>query len=208
MTGVQTCALPILEHVVIAGDTIRIEQAVSPWQHVRPVGEDIIATEMLLPRYHEIKPVDVGAMLAASVAEITVIRRPHVVIIPTGDELVAPGTNLEAGDIIEFNSHIFRNCLSEWGCDVTVTPPVPDEQAKLLQQVQESIRECDMLLVLAGSSTGRGDWTSDVLRTSGEILVHGVAMRPGKPVMLAKVQGKPVVGLPGYPVSEIGRAHV
>ena len=99
-----TDAVIMIEHVVVAGDTIGIEQAVSPWQHVRPVGEDIIATEMLLPRYHEIGPVDIGAMLAASVAEITVIKRPQVIIIPTGDELVAPGVELRAGDIIEFNS--------------------------------------------------------------------------------------------------------
>ncbi|MDP3486503.1 MAG: molybdopterin biosynthesis protein [Bacillota bacterium] len=196
-----TDAVIMIEHVVITRDTIGIEQAVSPWQHVRAVGEDIIATEMLLPRYHKIGPADVGAMLAASVAEIKVIKRPQVIIMPTGDELVAPGTELKAGDIIEFNSHIFRNSLREWGCDVTVASPVRDEEAKLAQQVQESIRECDMLLVIAGSSTGRGDWTSDVLRASGELLVHGVAMRPGKPVMLARVQGKPVVGLPGYPVS-------
>ncbi|KAF0198033.1 MAG: molybdopterin molybdotransferase [Bacillota bacterium] len=196
-----TDAVIMIEHVVLAGNTIGIEQAIAPWQHVRPVGEDIVATEMLLSRYHEIGPVDVGAMLAASVAEILVIKRPHIIIMPTGDELVAPGIELRAGNIIEFNSHIFRNFLREWGCDVTVTLPVRDDESRLLQQVQESIEQCDMLLVLAGSSTGRGDFTEEVLRASGELLVHGVAMRPGKPVMLARVQGKPVVGLPGYPVS-------
>ena len=198
---VGTDAVIMIENVVIVGDAIRIEQPVTPWQHVRAVGEDIIATEMLLPRYHKIGPVDVGAMLAASVLEVAVIKRPQVIIIPTGDELVAPGSELRSGDIIEFNSHIYRHCLREWGCDVAVTLPVPDEKAKLTQEVQKSIRDCDILLVLAGSSTGRGDWTSDVLRASGELLVHGVAMRPGKPVMLARVEGKPVVGLPGYPVS-------
>jgi len=196
-----TDAVIMVEHVQISAASIVIEQPVSPWQHVRPVGEDIVATEVLLPRFRKISPVDIGAMLAASVLSVSVLKRPKVAVIPTGDELVDPGSKLKPGDVVEYNSHIIRHTLSEWGCEVHVSPSVRDDKKLLVQTFRECLQTADIVMVIAGSSTGRGDFTSDVLQECGELIVHGVAMRPGKPVMLGVAQGKPVVGLPGYPVS-------
>lgn len=196
-----TDAVIMVEHVVFDGVQAYIEQSVSPWQHVRPVGEDIIATELLLHRHHTIRPVDVGALLAASVSQVTVQRRPRVAVLPTGDELVLPGSVLHPGDIIEFNSQIIEHSLASWGCEVTVSQPIRDDLVLLRAAVNHYLPMCDVLIVLAGSSTGRGDFTAQLLREFGEVYVHGVAMRPGKPVILGKAGEKPVVGLPGYPVS-------
>ncbi|MBT9153093.1 MAG: Molybdopterin molybdenumtransferase [Firmicutes bacterium] len=196
-----TDAVIMIENVVLVGTSCDIEQGVAPWQNVRPVGEDIIAGEILLPRYHCLSPVDLGALLAAGVHSIAVLAKPRVTIIPTGDELVLPGTPLQRGDIVEFNSAIIAAEIFLWGGEPLVYAPVPDDAGVLQRVVEQAIRASDMVLIIAGSSTGRGDYTADVVEQVGEILVHGVAMRPGKPVMLAKAGLVPVVGLPGYPVS-------
>lgn len=196
-----TDAVIMIEHVVLDGPYAYIEQAVSPWQHVRPVGEDIVATDMLLPRYHTITPVDIGAMLAAGVHTVQVLRQLRATIVPTGDELVAPGGHLRPGDIVEFSSSIIANTLEEWGVECVVGEPVRDDLNLLQQAVSRAVDASDLVLVIAGSSTGRGDLTKEVLSSLGELLLHGIKIRPGKPAMVANVAGKPVFGLPGYPVS-------
>lgn len=196
-----TDAVIMIEHVVLMGSSAYIEQAVAPWQHVRPVGEDIVATDVLLPRYHAITPVDIGAMLAAGVHTVEVLCRQKATIIPTGDELVAPGSSLHPGDIVEFSSSMIANTLQEWGVECAISEPVRDDSSLLRNAVSQAVATSDMVLVIAGSSTGRGDLTSEVLASLGTLLFHGVKIRPGKPTMVAKVGGKPVFGLPGYPVS-------
>jgi len=196
-------AVIMIEQVVPEGDDALIEQAVPAWQHVRPVGEDIVATDLLLPRYHRVKAVDLGAMLAAGVTDLAVLARMRTVIIPTGDEMVTPrpGVAPNAGEIIEFNSSIIVSTLKAWGADCLVTAPVKDDRSLLEQALRSAVREGDLVLVIAGTSTGRGDYTSDTVAQLGELLFHGVAMRPGKPVLVGRIGGVPVFGVPGYPVS-------
>jgi putative molybdopterin biosynthesis protein len=195
-----TDAVIMIEHVSLEGDLASIEQAVAPWQHVRPVGEDIVATDVLLPRHRKISSVDLGALLAAGVHTVAVVQRPRIAIIPTGDELVQPGSELRPGDIVEFNSHIISSLLREWGCEPIVMPPARDDRALLTSALRDALSH-DAVLIIAGSSTGRGDFTAECIAELGEVVVQGVAMRPGKPVILGEVLGKPVTGLPGYPVS-------
>ena len=194
-------AVIMIENVVLEGTNCYIEASVAPWANVRPVGEDIIAGEILLPRFRHITPVDLGALLAAGVGHVSVLARPRVAIIPTGDELVPPGSVLKKGDIVEYNSAIISGEVELWGGQPVVWATVADDAALLSQAVAAAAAASDVVLVIAGSSTGRGDFTVDVLEKIGTVLVHGVAMRPGKPVVLATVGLTPVVGLPGYPVS-------
>lgn len=202
-------AVIMIEHVVLEGEDAFIEQAAPAWQHVRPVGEDIVATDLLLPRNHRITAVDIGALLAAGVPMLPVLARLKAVVIPTGDELVSPvsGVAPHSGEIVEFNSSIIAATLQEWGVECETTAPVKDERGLLNEAVGRAAGAADLVLVIAGTSTGRGDHTADVVATLGELLFHGVAIRPGKPVLVGNVRGVPVFGLPGYPVSAVVCLH-
>jgi putative molybdopterin biosynthesis protein len=218
-------AVIMAEHVqTIDQETIEILAAVAPWQHVRPMGEDIVATELVLPENHLLRPVDLGALAAAGHVDVEVRRRPRVAIIPTGTELVSlernddgrqtmddqippssivyrPSSAPPPGAIIEFNSLILAGQVAEWGGLAERYPPVPDRRELLRAAVERGLAECDLVVVNAGSSAGSEDYTAAVLAELGEVAVHGVAIRPGHPVILAVAHGKPVLGLPGYPVS-------
>ncbi|MBU9725296.1 molybdopterin biosynthesis protein [Diplocloster modestus] len=179
----------------------RILASASPWQHVRPIGEDIVAGEMILPGGHRIRPVDIGVLIAGGVQKVEVVRRPLVAVIPTGSEIIEPGREPREGEIIESNSRMFENMVTEQEGLPFRLPPVPDDYGLLRQAILTAVREHDMVLVNAGSSAGMEDYTVHVLRELGQVIIHGVAIKPGKPVILAVVDGKPVIGLPGYPVS-------
>ncbi len=180
---------------------VLIRSAAQAWQHVRPVGEDIVQGEMILPGGHRIRPMDIGVLLSAGMTRVVVRKRPTVAIIPTGTEMMEPGEAMREGGIIESNSRMFEALVRQGGGDPTRFAPVPDEYALLMRQIEDAARRFDMVLVCSGTSAGREDYTVHVLRELGEVVVHGVAMKPGKPVILAEVFGKPVVGTPGYPVS-------
>jgi len=193
--------------VIMAEDTQETEsgmviRAAAPaWQHVRPVGEDIVAGEMILTRCHRIRPIDIGVLLSGGVTEISVFAQPKVGIIPTGTEIVEPYEDPEEGDIIESNSRMFEAMVREQGGIPCRYGIVPDDYETIKASVLKALEENDLVIVNAGSSAGTEDYTVHILREIGEVFVHGVAMKPGKPVILAKACGKPVIGIPGYPVS-------
>lgn len=174
-----------------------------PWQHIRPIGEDIVATELLLPSNHLIRPIDIGALLAGGVTDLSVRRRPAVAIIPTGSELIEPGEPLGAASIIDFNSRMLAGFVREWGGQPRRKAIVRDDYELIKQAVREALDEADIVVINAGSSAGREDFTAGVIADLGELVVHGVAIKPGKPVMLGIAAGKPVIGIPGYPVSAV-----
>lgn len=182
------------------GDLQIIEPA-APWQHVRPIGEDIVAGEMIIPSRHKIRPIDIGVLLAGGITKISVIKQPTVAIFPTGTEIIEPDQEPQEGDIIESNSRMFEAMAKQNGANPTRFAPIADDYNKLKNAIDKAIDEHDMVIVNAGSSAGTEDFTVHILRELGEVLVHGVAIKPGKPVILAIVKGKPVIGLPGYPVS-------
>lgn len=180
---------------------IEITEPATPWQNVRVIGEDIVATELILPENHKIRPIDIGAMLAGGHVGINVRKRPCVVVIPTGTEIVEPGSELKKGDIIEYNSGILCNLVKEWGGDAIRFRIVPDKPDELKKAILEAIELGDMIVVNAGASAGSEDFTSTAISELGEVILHGVNIKPGKPVILGIVKGKPVLGIPGYPVS-------
>lgn len=206
-TGDPVCApydAVIMAEELIYTDTqeiVKITQSASPWQHVRPIGEDIVAGEMILPSHHKIRPIDVGVLLSAGIVEVEVVKRPQIAVIPTGSEMIEPGEIPKDGDIIESNSRMFENMITAAGAIGHRYPPVKDDYDLIKSKVLEAVEKNDMVIINAGSSAGTEDYTVHVLRELGEVYIHGVAIKPGKPVILAQVLGKPVIGLPGYPVS-------
>ncbi len=180
---------------------IEIISAVTPWKNVRTVGEDIVQTELIVPENHRIRAVDTGAMLAGGHTEISVRRKPRVAVIPTGSELVEPGSELKRGDIIEFNSQLLGGLAREWGADFIKGDIVPDGPEKLKEALLEAHARADLIVINAGASAGSEDYTAKAIAELGEVLVHGVSIKPGKPVILGIIKGKPVIGAPGYPVS-------
>lgn len=195
-------AVIMIEDVeTISESEIEILRAATPWQHVRLVGEDIVATELILSENHVVRPVDMAAMIASGHSSVRVRRRPVVSIIPTGTELVAPGTALKRGDIIDFNSTMLAAMAVEYGAHAVQKHIVKDNAALLRQAILDASADSDIVVINAGSSAGREDFTADVIAELGEVIVHGVSIKPGKPVILGIIKGKPVVGIPGYPVS-------
>ena len=198
-------AVIMVEDVVWEGETAtaRIHEASSPWQHVRQIGEDICAGEMILAGRMTVTPAAMGAMIAAGVLEVEVFSKPVVGIIPTGDEIVPPTTDPAPGDILEFNSVIFSAMLEGWGAVPRTYPIVPDVKEDIRAAVERAAAECDVVLLGAGSSAGREDYSAQVIGELGEVFCHGIAIKPGKPAVLGCMGAKPVVGVPGYPVSGI-----
>lgn len=201
----QGCdAVVMIEDVIWNQDgSVRLYQAAPPWSHIRQVGEDVCAGEMILGSRMPVSPAAIGAMLAAGVMEIQVLAQPVVGIIPTGDEIIAPVLDPHPGQIIEFNSSIFSAMLEEWGARPMVFPIVKDRFQDIVAAVEQALTCCDMVLLNAGSSAGREDYSAGVIQTIGAVLHHGVAMKPGKPAVLGYAGPKPILGVPGYPVSGI-----
>ncbi|HEX9454983.1 MAG TPA: molybdopterin biosynthesis protein, partial [Candidatus Binatia bacterium] len=185
------------------GKTVEIFESVAPWNHVRLVGEDVVATELLLPRAHRLRPYDLGALLAAGHTKVRVKARPRVGIIPTGDELIQPGEEATPGAVIDFNSTVLAAFVREWGGTPVKYPRAKDDMALLKAALQLALDECDLVTIIAGSSAGEHDLTSEIVADAGELLAHGIDVMPGKPAVLGCAAGKPVLGVPGYPVSAI-----
>ncbi len=197
-------AVIMIEKVRDAGEgAVSIDEAATPWQNVRLVGEDVVATELLLPRNHRLRPYDLGAVLAAGHTTVRVKARPRVAIIPTGDEITAPGEGPGPGEIIDFNSTVLAAMVAESGGAAETLAAVPDDPALLKRALADAVEEHHLVALIAGSSAGEHDFTAEVIDGSGRLLVHGIDVMPGKPAVLGVAGGKPVIGIPGYPVSAI-----
>jgi putative molybdopterin biosynthesis protein len=188
---------------------ILIRSAVTPWSHIRLLGEDIVATQLVLPAGQELRPFDLGAIAACGHSRIRVIRKPQVAVIPTGDELVEIGKEAKAGDIIEYNSMMIAAQVNSWGGEAHRYPIVKDDPDCLREAVIHAASRSDLILLNAGSSAGSEDYSAQIIESLGELLVHGVAVRPGHPVIIGMVRDTqpgsdryvPIIGVPGYPVS-------
>ena len=197
-------AVIMIEDVIECGSgQINLYEAAAPWQHIRQIGEDICAGEMILPSFSLVSPAALGAMIAGGVSEISVIKRPVVGIIPTGDELIPPTSDPKEGDILEINSAIFSAMLREWGAETVTYPIVGDDLDNIRDALTASLMECDIVILNAGSSAGSEDYAAEAIADVGKVLYHGLAIKPGKPAILGYSGFKPVLGVPGYPVSGI-----
>lgn len=209
----ESCdAVVMIEEIVYAdGDDaeklgscpVTLYSSIAPWGNVRQIGEDICAGEMLLTSNVRIEPAAMGAMLAAGVQQVRVIAPPKVGIIPTGDEVVPPSSNPNPGDVMEFNSTIFSGMVRRWGGEPVVYPIVPDNPEQVEAALRKAAGECAIVLLNAGSSAGRDDYSSRAVEAVGELLFHGIAIKPGKPAILGCAGPVALVGVPGYPVSGI-----
>ncbi|GAB4334571.1 MAG: molybdopterin biosynthesis protein [Desulfobulbaceae bacterium] len=203
-------AVIMIENVVIGegGATATIRSPIYPWQNVRRLGEDIVATELLFPTHHLLGPADVGALLTAGCPTVMVRRKPKVLFLPTGNELVEPrGPDAgppPSGKTIESNCSMLAALAGLAGAETDVAPIIRDDSATLSRELLAAIRSgADMVVVNAGSSAGSADYTARVIEELGQVLVHGITIMPGKPTILGKIEGKPVLGNPGYPVSAL-----
>ncbi len=194
-------AVVMREHVHFADGRAELRAAVAPYQHVRSIGEDISATELLLPAGHRLRPVDVAAAAASGATRVTVRRQPIVAILPTGDEMRPVGSELAPGELLETNSLMLAGQARELGCEVIQLPIEPDDEARITHAIRNAVARCDLLIVIAGSSAGRDDHTAALVEQLGSLAVHGVAVRPGHPVVLGAIDSTPVLGAPGYAVS-------
>jgi len=184
-------------------EEIMIFSPAFPGQHVRSIGEDIVTNQLIIPANQRIRPVDIGALLAGGVNQLLVHKKPKVAVIATGDELIQPGERIIPGKIIEYNSKIIKGLISELGGEAQVYEIVKDIQGDLKKILLKAALKNDIVVVIAGSSAGSKDFTPEIVKSLGEVLVHGVAIMPGKPTILGIINKTPFIGLPGYPVSAI-----
>jgi len=188
-------------------ENIEIRSPAHPWQHIRKVGEDIVATQLLLPQNHRIRPYETGALVSAGIFSLKVWKRPQVVIIPTGSELVhhkdlKGPDQLKKNQILESNSFILSDLVRECHGIPTTYDIVSDIERDIRESLERAVdSDAHLVIINAGSSAGSKDYTANIIEDMGEVLVHGVAMMPGKPTILGTIKGKPVVGNPGYTVS-------
>ena len=195
-------AVIMIEDVIeIEKNKVQILKAAHPWQHIRPIGEDIVATEMIVPSKHKIRPIDIGALIAGGIGKFKAYKKPQVGIIPTGSEIVDEIDNLKLGNIVDSNSRVFQALVVESGGNPNRYSPVKDDYEILKEAVLKGVEENDLLIIGAGSSAGSKDYTAKVIEELGEVIIHGVALKPGKPTILGIINQKPVIGIPGYPVS-------
>ncbi|MCS7164051.1 MAG: molybdopterin biosynthesis protein [Thermodesulfovibrio sp.] len=194
-----------VEDVTVRDDFIEIYSPVPPYHDVRTIGEDIVATELIIPESHVIRASDIGAILASGIIEIRVRKKPVIGIIPTGSELIPPETLKERmpkpPELIEYNSSVLENLIKDALAEPKVYPIVADEQEEIKNTILNATEECDMVLLNAGSGYGKEDFTYKVLKELGDVIINGVAIKPGKPFIAGFIKNKPILGIPGYPVS-------
>ena len=192
----------MIEDVVeIDRDQVRIMVQAAPWQHIRPIGEDLVSGEMILPEHHLIRPMDIGAVLSGGITEVTVYEKIRVGIIPTGNEITDHYDNLAKGKIFDTNSWTFHAIVEELGGIAERISPVEDDYDKLKAAILDMAKKNHIVIINAGSSAGSKDYTAQLVGDLGELVLHGIAIKPGKPTILGMVDHKPVIGVPGYPGS-------
>ena len=205
----NTDTVIMIEYVqTLEQNRVKIETPAFPWQHVRKVGEDIVATELLFPQNHVITPYCIGALLSGGIFEVPVKIQPKVLIIPTGSELIdwreTIVENLQPGQVIETNSFVLGKLVESYGGIFVRHEMITDDPMKIKTAILNAVNsDVDMVLTVGGSSAGSEDYTRHAVDELGKVLVHGVTIMPGKPVLIGEIKDKPIFGIPGYPVSAI-----
>jgi len=177
-------------------------KAVPPGEHIHPAGSEIRQGDLILPAGHRIRPCDIGALLSYGITAVEV-REVRIGLVPTGSELVGAGERPGPGGAVESNTAVAAALLGEAGATCTRYGIVRDDPGQLRQAIADGIRKHDLLLISAGSSAGTRDFTACIISDLGDVLVHGIAMKPGEPAIIGRIDGKPVIGLPGYPIAAL-----
>jgi len=194
-------AVIMIEDIVELGGKVSIQAPIHPWENIRPIGEDIIERDLIFSQYHQFRPIDLTVLLSAGIDKVKVVKKVKIAIIPTGDEIVSSVNNIKLGQIIESNSAMFKAMAQELGAEADVFPVIKDEKDLLKKELQKAIDNYDLVVMIAGSSAGRDDYTVTIAKELGKLIAHGISIKPGKPAVIASISGKPFIGLPGYPVS-------
>lgn len=195
----------MIEDVIpLEENKIKLYKSSAPWDNIRIIGEDIIQGQLILRENHTIVPQDFSALISAGIKEIEVLKKPSIAILPTGNEVVDifKEKNLSTeGKVIDSNSYMFSAMIQEWGGNPLILDRSSDDKEILKSKILSAIDKSDILIINAGSSAGSKDFTRVAIEELGEVLLHGVAIKPGKPIVVGKIRDKLVLGIPGYPVS-------
>ncbi len=181
--------------------------AVAAGADLRPPGEDIAEGAVLLEAGTIIGPIEIAAAVAAGHATLPVTAAPRVAIVPTGDEIVSSGEVMAGSSVVDSNTPMLAALVRLAGCEPALHPVVPDDPARMTAALRDAATGCQLVLIVAGSSGGRRDHTASVIREAGSVVVQGVAMRPGHPVVLGTAHGIPAIGIPGYPIAAAAAFH-
>ncbi|MCJ7726533.1 MAG: molybdopterin biosynthesis protein, partial [Acidimicrobiia bacterium] len=209
-------AVVMVEHTHVSGEQVEVSRPVAPGDNVTFAGSDIGRGDTVVRRGTRLTSRETGVLAAVGAAAVSVVRRPRVAVLSTGDEIVAPGGPIRQGEVYDSNQRILLDALTEIGCQPVAAGIVPDDEERLEAAIEALIggeRPVDTLLLSGGTSKGDGDINAAVVeRLAGRlpgsaVLVHGVALKPGKPILLAVLAGRPVVVLPGFPTSAIFTFH-
>lgn len=199
-------AVVMVEHADEIGDgTVEVHRSVSPWQHVLRVGEDIRRGSPLFSRGRRLRARDVGALTGLGVTRVPVFRRPRLSLLSTGDEIVPPDRKPRPGQVRNINPYSIRAMAADAGALVKDYGVIPDRTDRVRAALAKALRAGDAVMISGGSSVGVKDLTAEIILSfpRSEIVFHGISVAPGKPTVLARALGKPVVGLPGHPVSAL-----
>ena len=188
--------------------TTGILKPAAPGHNVILKGDDVYPGKPVLPAGRRLTPQDIGALAAMGVVEVPVVRRMNVGILSTGDELVSPEQTPGPGQIRDVNSSLLSALMVRLGASPAVYGIVPDQEDLLGRKMEEAVGACDLVLMSGGSSVGVKDAACRVIEARGEILFHGIAMKPGKPTLFGKIGSCPVIGLPGHPVAAFFITHI
>lgn len=194
-------AVIMIEDVKIEEDGITILKPVNAWENIRIQGEDVIEKDLIFESYHKFRAVDLSVLIATGINEVEVLKKPILGLIPSGNEIIDKDEELSVGKIIESNSAMLRSMAFENGIETIIYPIVKDEKESIEKALVKASKECDFVCLIAGTSAGSKDFTSEIVGKLGEVFVHGISIKPGKPAILGKIFDIPFVGLPGYPVS-------
>lgn len=187
---------------------VRIRKGVAPRENIVEVGSDVVSGETVLSSGTFLEPRHLGVLAAIGHFSIDVHRRPRVALFSTGPEIVGESGALEPGRIFDINSHTLRGSLVSEGCEVVDLGIVPDDPDALQSALEKGLAEGDLVLLSGGSSLGGGDLVTEVFARTGEMLIHGVAVKPGKPVVVGVAKDKLMIGLPGYPMSALSDYYI
>ncbi|OUJ18328.1 Molybdopterin biosynthesis enzyme [Methanonatronarchaeum thermophilum] len=195
-----TDAVIKIENTEKNNQTLKTYKPVSPGENISQKGEDVTKNQTILKQGHTLKPMDISLLRTLQIEKITVMKKPTIAIIPTGDEVIKPGNKPKPGQVIESNSIAISMMIKKWGGKPTTHPITPDQPQKIEKAIQQN-QDKDIITVIGGSSVGKRDHTAQVIKQNGEIYIEGIAIKPGKPTILGKTNNTPTIGLPGYPVA-------
>lgn len=204
MVPVGTEAMVMIEYTEKLGEQdLAVYANVGPNENMMLVGDDIRIGESVFALGHCLRPQDIGVLSALGYLRIAVFKRPQLSIISTGDEIIRPGETPKPGEIIDINTPALGAVAKRFGAEVIAMAYARDDQQAIMEAVQKALAHSDLVILSGGSSMGEKDYTVTVIDTLGEVLLHGLSVKPGKPTILGKVDNKPVIGLPGQPASAI-----